>query len=347
MPVHASIGGSRARIRLDNTGNGTAIRIGHATLAHQKTASAAAEHPVSLTFGGRQDVTIAAGGELASDPPDFTVTADEVLLVSIYLPDPVTTVPYHSYTLTTLYSTPKTDHTDRSESIAADTENSPDNLFRRTQDDKYGPRVLVSGVEVTPAAGSGGTVVAIGDSQTDGGHTDLDGNHRWLDVYGRALQASSHPRGVANAGISANQVLKDGSGASMLHRFRHDVLDVPGVKEVIFYGGINDITLSDATATALEKAVTTLAGQAHEAGLTFTAVTLPPFHGYQRFTSSRETTRRQFNAFLRTTQAVDRVVDFDQTSYDPATPRRAPRRRHRATAGRAGPPVCRLLRPDR
>ncbi|WP_223774462.1 FG-GAP-like repeat-containing protein [Streptomyces sp. 135] len=334
MPVHASIGGGRARIRLDNRTNTVAVHLGHATIAPQSSGAQAATAPVTLTFGGKQDVTLAAGQELASDPVDFPVRADQTLLVSLYLPDPVTYLPYHHYTLTTLYSSGTTegaiDGTDR----AGDTDAT--HFTQRSSGTGYAPRVLLSGLEVTPSSG-GGTVVALGDSQTDGGHTAADVNARWLDVYGRALQTSAHPMGVANEGISGNRVLTDNTASqlSMLHRFQHDVLDVPGVQQVLFYGGINDITKCTSSSTEapcpgleaqLEAAVTTMAAKAHAAGLTFTVATLPAFanhtstNKYWDPSGWREKVRLKFNAFLRTTSVADAVADFDTASYDPATP---------------------------
>src|SRR5258707_698713 len=60
-----------------------------------------------------------------------------------------------------------------------------------------------------------GTVVAVGDSITDGYCTGIDSHQRWTDVLAGRLAGSL---GVANEGISGNRVTADGAGPSALHR---------------------------------------------------------------------------------------------------------------------------------
>ncbi|MFD8996766.1 FG-GAP-like repeat-containing protein [Streptomyces abikoensis] len=313
MVVHTSVGGGTARIQLSNTFSQEPVTIGHATLARQSSGSSATDRPVTLTFGGSREVVLAPGQSVYSDAASFPVRADEDLLVSVHLPNPVKAAPYHPDAWTTSYiSAPgdTTDHTDE-----------PTGANFRSE---YTHWAFLSGLDVTADSGVG-TVVAIGDSQTDVAATTRSSNRRWTDAYARALRAQGRPMGVANAGISANRVLSRGArpayGESALERFDRDVLAVPNVKSVVFYEGINDIT-NGAKATDLIAGIRRLADRSRAAGLPFTAATIPPFKGNWNFTAEKEAERQQVNAYLRTTRDIDAYVDFDAATRDPLDPAR-------------------------
>ncbi|MCA6096395.1 FG-GAP-like repeat-containing protein [Streptomyces sp. SCA3-4] len=317
MVVHTSIGGGTARIHLVNTFSKSPVTIGHATVARQSAGATAAGKPVTLTFGGSERTVLAPGGSVYSDAAAFPVRSDENLLVSIYLPEAVTSAPYHEYTRQTSYVSAPGDGADRA---------------GETGGGSFGRHPywsFLAGVDVT-AAESRGTVVAIGDSQTDGGWSTPDTNRRWPDAYARALRAQGRPMGVVNAGISANRLLADHStkpsikpvyGPSALSRFDRDVLAQPNVKSVVLYEGINDIALDDANSTDLIAGIRQLAERSHQAGLTFTVATIPPFKGANDYyTEAREQVRRQVNAYIRSTRDVDAVADFDAATRDPLDP---------------------------
>ena len=69
----------------------------------------------------------------------------------------------------------------------------------------------------------------------------LDANARYPDFLSRRLARAGRELGVLNAGISGNRLLEDASapfpyGRSALDRFHADVLDQPGVRDVIVLG---------------------------------------------------------------------------------------------------------------
>ncbi|MEU4213133.1 FG-GAP-like repeat-containing protein [Streptomyces sp. NPDC026206] len=310
MVVHTGIGGSTSRIHLVNTFSEDPVTIGHATIARQSNGASAARKPVTLTFGGSERTVIRPGGDMYSDAAAFPVQADENLLISVYLPDAVTSAPYHEYTLTTSYKSAPGDTTDRAGQAGGE------------KFSDFPHWSFLAGLDVT-AAGSGGTVVALGDSQTDGGWSTPNANRRWTDAYARALRAQGRPMGVVNAGISANRVLSRGArgayGPGALERFDRDVLAQPNVRSVIFYEGINDI-VNDAGSADLIAGIKQLAGRSHAVGLTFTAATIPPFKGNGYFTPAREQVRRQVNDYIRTTHDIDAHTDFDRATRDPLDP---------------------------
>jgi lysophospholipase L1-like esterase len=92
--------------------------------------------------------------------------------------------------------------------------------------------------------GAAGTVVAFGDSITDGVASAIGTNHRWPNDLARRLDGlAGTTLAVADAGIGGNRVLAGSGnfGASALARFARDVLDQPGVRDIIVLEGINDI----------------------------------------------------------------------------------------------------------
>ncbi|MDT0452045.1 FG-GAP-like repeat-containing protein [Streptomyces hesseae] len=318
MVVHTGVAGTSSRIYLVNTFSKEPVTIGHATIARQAHGAAAAAAPVALTFNGRPGTVIAPGESVYSDAAAFPVNADENLLVSIYLPNPVRTAPYHKWALTTSYTSAPGDAGDR-------TMDSADGGFTT----KFPYFAFLSGVDVMTS--SAGTIVLLGDSQTDGAHTTADGNRRWPDAYARALGAAAaaaqdKPMTVVNAGISGNRILADGdhaeAGPSALNRFDRDVLAVPNVKAVLLYEGINDIGLAGSTTPEVISGIRQLAARAHSAGLTFTVATIPPFKGFERYTPAKDKVRQEVNDYIRSTPDIDAHVDFDLATRDPLNPAR-------------------------
>jgi lysophospholipase L1-like esterase len=171
------------------------------------------------------------------------------------------------------------------------------------------------------------TVVAFGDSITDGSRSSADANGRWPDVLARRLAAQRLALGVANSGIGGNRVLSEGAfqaGINALARFDRDALDVPGVKHVIVLEGINDIgnARQNPTPTAedLIAAHKQLIERAHARGISIYGGTLTPFEGAAYFTQLGEAKRQTLNDWIRKSRAYDGVVDFDAATRDPAHP---------------------------
>ncbi|WP_261807759.1 SGNH/GDSL hydrolase family protein [Paenibacillus sp. N3.4] len=84
-----------------------------------------------------------------------------------------------------------------------------------------------------------GTIVAIGDSLTDGASATVDANSRWTNFLAERLV--SRNMSVLNAGISGGRLLRNIKGTNVLARFDSHVLNQPNVKSVIVIIGSNDI----------------------------------------------------------------------------------------------------------
>jgi lysophospholipase L1-like esterase len=198
--------------------------------------------------------------------------------------------------------------------------------------------VFLTGVDVM-APGDAATIVALGDSITDGSHSTVDANHRWPDILAARLAARGGRKlGVLDAGIGGNRILHDASsnvryGVNALARFDRDVLAQPGVGYVIVLEGINDLGHPGTSAPASETVTADdlIAGlkqmieRAHERGLKIFGATLTPFEnlahpGY--YTPEKEAKRKAINQWIRTGGAFDGVIDFDRALRDPAHPDR-------------------------
>ncbi|HUM12719.1 MAG TPA: SGNH/GDSL hydrolase family protein [Myxococcaceae bacterium] len=198
---------------------------------------------------------------------------------------------------------------------------------------------LVAGIlaryVVGVGAGAGRTrsvVVTFGDSLTEGsGSTGTP----WPEVLAERLHARGGGRAprVVNTGIGGNRLLRDGYGESGLARFDRDVLARPDVRWVTVLAGINDLGFPgcvepDAprvTAEELIAAHRQLIARAHAAGLKIYLGTLLPFEGTTSpgyFAADKERARQAVNAWIRTSDEPDGVIDFDAATRDPDHPTR-------------------------
>ncbi|WBO66056.1 SGNH/GDSL hydrolase family protein [Streptomyces camelliae] len=331
--VHANTGGTSARITLSNLYGQAPLTLTHASIALSTGDGTAAADPGSmrrLTFGGSTGVVIPAGQEIVSDAVRLTVPHDSDVLVTTYSPTPSGPVTYHPHARQLSYVA----NGDRTE----DATGTP--YTRQTPYWRYVTALDVLGDEAD------GTVVAFGDSITDGITSTTGANHRWPDLLAdrlrTALESGSRlPRySVVNEGISGNQVLTDGLGLpharmrsrgatpiaenqSGLDRFARDALSRTNAKVVVIDLGINDILRNPGLADPdrIVAGLRTLVDEAHARGLKTIGATLLPFQGRRGYTPAREAVRRRVNAQIRSGTVYDAVVDFDKALRDPYDPR--------------------------
>jgi lysophospholipase L1-like esterase len=320
--VHAGTGGTSARITLSNLYGQSPLTLTHASLALSAgdgTAAADAATMQRLTFDGSTGVVIPAGGQVVSDAVAVVVPRDSDVLVTTYSPTPSGPVTYHPRARQVSYVATG----DRTE----DPTGTP-----YTQQTLYWRYLTALDVLSNEADG---TVVAFGDSLTDGVTSTIGANRRWPDLLARRLRSALEsgrqlPRySVVNEGISGNQVLADGLGRpaenqSGLGRFGRDALSRTNVRVVVIDLGINDILRNPNLADPgrITGGLRTLVNQAHARGLKVVGATLMPFEGHRGWTPAREAVRRQVNAQIRAGRVYDAVVDFDKALRDPYDPRR-------------------------
>jgi lysophospholipase L1-like esterase len=315
MVAHPSVGGDGLRLHLSNLRGTTPLVVGAVSLALQAdAATAVAGSQRVVTFSHAKTLTIPAGREVVSDPVRLSVRAEQNVLVSLYLPQATSSATWHSDAFDRSYLSKPGNHT-------ADTEDG--NYVAATTSWYY-----LSGLDVVAPAARG-TVVAFGDSITDGYNTPAGAYHRWPDDLARRL-AGPHPTAVVDAGIGGNRVLTDvpnnWQGVSALKRFAHDALAQPGVRTVILMEGINDIGNNAGldggplTAQQLIDGYRGLIRQAHAAGVRIIGGTLLPDKGAGYYSESAEAIRQAANTWIRTSGQFDGVADFDKALQDPADP---------------------------
>ena len=193
---------------------------------------------------------------------------------------------------------------------------------------------ILSGVDVQAARGAY-SVVALGDSITDGHGATTNGNKRWTDALAERLQGNAVPRliGVLNQGIGGNHLLTDGLGPNALARFDRDVLAQPGVRYLIVLEGINDLGGLEREGSALQQAHDQLVNRmigayrqiivrAHAQGIQVYGATVMPDGGsdYYHPDAASEHDRQKVNEWIREPGNFDAVIDLDKVMADPAMP---------------------------
>ncbi|MGW4566608.1 GDSL-type esterase/lipase family protein [Streptomyces sp. NPDC004561] len=307
--VHLSVGGTAVRVRLSNRLGTAPLFLGAVTVALRGAAGPDAVPGTmrTATFHGVPTVTVPPGRDLVTDPVPLAVPAAADLLVTVYTPVDGGPATFHRSALQTSYVARA------GAGRAADEDGSAYSA-------PTGWWYYVTGVDVRGLAT--GSVVAFGDSLTDGTGSTPDANRRWPDRLARELLAQR--LGVLNAGIGGNRLLRDGVGPSALARLDADALDRAGARTLVVLEGINDIkgTPPANDPAAYAAAYRTLVARAHARGITVVGVTLTPFRGYAAYTRARESVRQRVNAFIRGGGAFDAVADADAAVRDPADPTR-------------------------
>lgn len=317
MVAHPSVAGSAVRITLSNRYSPQALDVAAVDVAVQASGGAVKPGTVRhVTFGGSDRLTIPAGAERTSDTVPISVEAEQNLLISLFVPGTTGVSTWHSDAFDTTY-TAVGNHTGDVGADAFDTQTTS--------------WYYLAGVDVVSPTAKG-TVVAFGDSITDGYHSSTGTYTRWPDFLARRIADRPGPQklSVVNAGIGGNRVLTDvpnpWQGVSALKRFDHDALGHPGVKDVILLQGINDIGNNAGpgggplTAQDLIEGYRTLIDRAHIAGVRVIGATLMPDKGNGYYTPAAEEIRQNVNKWIRASGTFDGVIDFDLALRDPADP---------------------------
>jgi len=315
MIVRTSIPGQKIRVELSNAfGDGT-VSIGGAHVALRTEASSIdSSSDRQLTFSGAKNVDIPPGAVIVSDPVDLDLKPASDLAVSLYIVKAEGVPTNHTPGLHTAYVS-------SGDTTAAASMPSP------TTNTSY---VWLRSVDVVEPADSF-AITCLGDSITDGFRTTVDADMAWPTLLGKRLrEAQQGPRiAVLNAGISGNQVLRDGAGVSALARFDRDVASEPGVRWVVLLEGINDINIHGQITGAgalvpedLIRGYQQLIARAHMDHLKIMGATLTPDEGVWLAGPTGEATRQKVNEWIRTSGAFDAVVDLDAATRDKDHPTR-------------------------
>lgn len=318
--ARVSVGGERVRVVLSNKYGSGPLLIGAANLALSDSESKILpDSNRVLTFSGEKALLIPAGAEVLSDPVDLAVAPLQQLAVSLFLPEPTPPETFHWDGLQTAYI-------GAGNQVGASVIDAPSTT---------NTRIFLSGI-LMETAGPTRTVVAFGDSITDGNGSSLNLNRRWPDFLAEHLAEKNIA--VVNAGISGARLLDNIMGENALARFERDVLGQPGVETVIVLMGINDIGWPGSAlapdkqipeAGPLIAAYRQLIARAHIRDVRIIGATLTPFEGALEespmlgyYSAEKEKLRQAVNQWVRTAGEFDGVIDFDAITRDPENPRR-------------------------
>lgn len=312
--VHASVGGTAARVRLANTFGTRPLVISHATVAVAASAGspvAKADSMRALTFAGGAEAVIPAGGSVVSDAAQLAVPDSADLLVTTYSPTASGPVTYHRDARQISY-TARGEHTAQTSGAAFVGQN----LYWR----------YVTGVDVFTRRADG-AVVVLGDSITNGVASTVGANRRWTDDLAMRMLNSGLRMGVLNAGLSGNRILLDESNGfdpGGLNRLSRDALGATGARTLVVQLGINDILRAprQTEPAFVIDGLRAIVHHAHAQGLRVVGATLAPVQGHAGYSAAVEAVRQKINQKIRSGVIFDDVVDFDKVLRDPRRPAR-------------------------
>ena len=310
MIARVTLSGDAIRIRLDNTFGKTPVTFSHVTVAPRTRGAALASGLVKpVTFQRMPGVSIPPGGSVTSDAVAVHVDAQEDLAVSLFVSGEAQPS-QHNNAVVTSYLT---------ENGGGDATTSVEGMeFTGRTTSMYWLKAI--DVQTRGAA----SIVAFGDSITDGTCTTLDAHDRWEDVLAQRLAVQGSARGVVNEGIGGNTVTSAANyqpppnSDPGLVRLDRDVLSHPGISHVVLFMGTNDIRRG-APAELVINGLKTLVERVRANGnIKVIGATIIPRHtnvpgvADTGWNDQKTKIRQQVNDWIRKQAGFDAVLDFDR-----------------------------------
>src|SRR6266436_2109330 len=323
--VKPDLWGKRMRFRFSNVFGSQSVAFDEVTVALQEySANVVPGTLTRVTFNGEASVTIPAGQELFRDgielrwarDDDSAVLQGRNLAVSYSVQGNSGPMSFHSGSNTTSYiSAPGSgNHTEDLDVFAF--EFTTTSWFFLDAVDVMAPEDTV-------------VVCAFGDSITDGTHTTLNINDRWMNTLSRRLHnVYGRKVSIVNEAIGGNRVVNPvnpnaTSGPAAVDRLDRDVLGLSGLTHVIWLEGINDLGAGHTT-DAIIAGYQNIVSRLHARGIKVFAGTMTSalgISGVDRGDNGpgHDASRKVLNNFIRTSGLFDGVEDFDAATLDPNT----------------------------
>ena len=307
--VQVSIGGKKVRLKLTNEFSTEATEIKAIELSIAKTSGSSSEidesSTVQLTFDGKTSVTIPAKGMVTSDAVKFPIKDRQNVAITIHYGAVSPSVSGHPGSRTTSYLK-EGNTTDFTGAIRTD----------------HWYNIQTLEVEAPKKAGA---IAILGNSITDGRGSTTNEQNRWADVLSRRLLANKATSrvGVLNMGIGGNCVLRGGLGPTGKDRYHRDLFGQEGVKWIILFEAVNDLGSSWNGVQTAERIIDVykeIIDEAHQKGIRVYGATITPFKGNNYYSADHEKGRSTLNEWIRTTELLDGVIDFDQAVCNPQDP---------------------------
>ena len=310
-PIYSAFDGDSLRLTFDNY-------CGTDTICIEKTTILINGVFYPVTFNGISQAVIPAGENIVSDEVSCPIKAGYFFKVSFYLKD-YTQMRSMVYTRGPLsggmYAT----------GDQTNVEEIPLPVSRKTSYNYFLSNVSVYTSEEKRA------IVCFGDSITA---------QDWPDFLAlRCKEEGFKNTSVIRRATSGSRILREydcityeSYGLKGEKRFSHEV-PTDGADTVIIQQGINDIIhpvgsslnpfrpMSDLpTAEELIDGLKTYIAQARSFGYQVYVGTLLPIEGWRTYAPFREELRNTYNEWIRSTDLIDGVIDFDKALCDPENP---------------------------
>ena len=322
MIARVTIAGEAVRVRIDNTFGSSPLSIGTAYIGDRiQGAAVAPGSNRSITFNTSRSVTIPAGGSVTSDPVRMNVLAQQDLAVSLHIAGDGVRPSQHGGAQVTSYLA-----ANGAGDVAAEETAKPFSVETRSM-------FWLKAIDVSSSS-STGSVVAFGDSITDGTCSTVDAHDRWEDLLAVRLALDAAGRGrtgahkaVVNEGIGGNTITRENlqpppDSPPGLERFERDVLTHHGVTHVILFMGTNDIRRGASGAQVI-AGMEELARRARARGLKTIGVTIIPRHNRPPepnntgWDAAKTQVRHEVNQWMRSKARLDGLIEFDKVVQDP------------------------------
>ena len=313
MLARVTAAGEAVRIRLDNTYGTEPIEFGAAAVGQpMRGARLAPGSNQPVRFDGNASVTVPPGERVTSDPVPMTVRAGQDLAVSLYVPGTNVRPSRHRSALTTSYLS-----ADGAGDVTAD---ETGDSFAATTTSMW----WLKAIDVRSRT-STGTIIAFGDSITDGSCANVDGHDRWEDWLAvRLALAAVEPgvhKAVVNEGIGGNTVTRAGLrpppvSTPGMERLERDVFSHHGVTHVVLFMGTNDIR-RDATSGGVIAGMDQIVRAVQAREIAIVGATIIPRHNRaptpenSGWTPAKTAVRNRVNAWMRDEAGFDGLLDFD------------------------------------
>lgn len=309
--IRASLGGNKLKLTFSNEFGDIPLvieKVHIAKLINLGSPAIDLSTDTAVTFGGKEELALDVGKTAVSDEISFEFEDMDNIAVTIKLGD-------YTGGVITCHQNAKT-------------------YSWLCEGDKVGDENL-SGIKVMSSwyyltamdvwreAGTR-TLVAIGDSVTDGVGSTANKYMSWVDQADANLKSNPHTTltSVVNMGRSGLSLLGT-DGSALSERLEKDVFGISGVRYCVIQAGINDI--ASAQADISDKMIAEykrLIELCHKKGIRVYGATITPCKGNFIYSELHERIRGAVNRFITSPDSgLDGYIDFSKilaSEDDPA-----------------------------
>ena len=301
--IRISSSSERIRLKLSNKIGKSNLEIKKINIAdslNQGTGEIVKNTITPITFDGKENIIIPPGKEIYSDIFYYHLKSLSEVAISIFFGEVPSEYTGHEASMTNSFIE----------------EGNKVNNTKISTNNKVAHYYYISLIEML-SKDKKSTIVCFGDSITDGVGSTNDKHSRYPDLLSTKIKLNKDTSylSVINEGITATRVTTQG-----IERYSHDVLEIKGIKYIIFLYGVNDINWLDSTFSEVIEAYKKIINLAHENNIFIYGCTILPYGKNEIWTEVREKVRKEVNNWIRHTKSdeggFDAFFDFDEFMKD-------------------------------